>query len=209
MASYLASYRPLAITKRGRLAAHRLGIPPFVDGSCRREPDLQSDRPSITALCRAHMFAPRLQRNDEVAYITVKSTFGERCEGHYRLVAHLKVFDLSAFYEEVVDWYRTHALEIPSNCMVSGSRPIAYEGTNGRNDGRYRGMPEDVKLHFWDGEYRKRARRIGCFVHCQPLFVELYTPPSAIRPGLRRNLRACAWHSHASRAALSRGPSAR
>jgi hypothetical protein len=44
--------------------------PPFIDASCRREPDLESRYPSITALCREGHFAPHLHEGDVVAYMT-------------------------------------------------------------------------------------------------------------------------------------------
>jgi hypothetical protein len=42
MAIYLAKYYPLCSTPNGGHAARRYNIPPFVDGSCRREPDLEA-----------------------------------------------------------------------------------------------------------------------------------------------------------------------
>lgn len=58
---YLVTYRPLAYSVAGRKAAEAHGIPPFVDGSIRREPDLESAYPSISCLCRTARFAPRLR----------------------------------------------------------------------------------------------------------------------------------------------------
>ena len=69
---FLATFRPLIHSPGGRDAARRYGLPPFIDGSCRREPDLESPFPSITATCRAGKFAPRLVVGDRVAYLTVK-----------------------------------------------------------------------------------------------------------------------------------------
>lgn len=178
MACFLVSYKPLAIAPVGRHAAVMHGLPLFIDGSCRREPDLESPKPSITALCRAHMFAPRLGIGDEVVYITVKSAFGQQIEPHYRLVAHLRVIHLSDTHDAAALWYRSQGLAIPSNLMVTGNGPRPYEQTNGRNDNGYRNRPEDVKLRKWDGEYRERAKRIGRVVHCEPVYLELHNPPS-------------------------------
>ena len=36
---FLATFRPLIHSPGGRDAARRYGLPPFIDGSCRREPD--------------------------------------------------------------------------------------------------------------------------------------------------------------------------
>lgn len=178
MACFLVSYRPLACANVGRQAASTFSIPPYVDGSCRREPDLESPRPSITALCRAHMFVPRLAKNDEVVYITVRSTFGERgCRPHHRLVAHLRVIHLSASHDDAAKWYSEQSLPVPSNCMIQGSRPVPYEHTNGRNDKSYQGHPVDARLRNWDGEYRKRARNVGLVAHCEPLYLNILSPP--------------------------------
>ncbi len=189
MASFLASYRPLAISARGRHAAEQHDLPLYIDGSCRREPDFESAQPSITALCRANMFAPRLKVDDDVVYITVKSTFGARVEPHYRLVAHLRVVHLSESHDEAATWYLERALPIPSNCMVAGSEPKPYAETIGRSERAYRDHPEAVRLRWWDGEYRKRAKRIGRFVHCTPLFVELRDPPALFVSDFERTFR--------------------
>jgi len=55
MTSFLATYRPISASWRGRNAVTRYGIPPYVDASCRREPDFESPLPSISALCRVRL----------------------------------------------------------------------------------------------------------------------------------------------------------
>ncbi len=45
--SFLATYRPTAKTGSGRYAVQCYSLPPFVDGSCRREPDFESRFPSV------------------------------------------------------------------------------------------------------------------------------------------------------------------
>ena len=69
---FLNSYRPLQLTSGGRAAASGHGIAPYIDASCRREPDFEARWPTITALCRRTKFAPRLHVGDRVAYMTVK-----------------------------------------------------------------------------------------------------------------------------------------
>ena len=184
--SFLVTYRPLAVSNIGRNAAREHGLPPFVDGSCRREPDLQSSFPSISALCRTHVFAPRLSTGDEVVYITVLSNFGESgIEPHYRLVAHLAVTDVSDNHEEAASWYRARCIPVPSNCMITGSKPVPYEHTNGRNDKGYRGQPAEAKLRWWDGEYRSRSRKTGTLVHCKRLHLSLYNPGRIYRQDMK------------------------
>jgi len=178
MACYLVSYRPLATTGRGRKAALRDGLPLFVDGSCRREPDFEVPMPAVTSLCRGKFFVPRLTVDDLLVYMTVKSAFGDPAEpAHYRLTACFRVIDISASHEEAAVWYRTRGLAIPNNCMLQDSFPKPYSQTNGRNDGWLRGQPEQTKLRRWNGEYKIRAAAVPVVAHCDPLFLNIVNPP--------------------------------
>jgi hypothetical protein len=58
VAWFYNSFRPLLNTREGRAAIERFGLPPFIDGSCRREPDFQSEFPSISGL-RCFVFVSR------------------------------------------------------------------------------------------------------------------------------------------------------
>jgi hypothetical protein len=79
---FLATYRPLVRSLAGRQAIQEYSLPPFIDGSCRREPDFESPFPSITATCRGGNFAPRLREGDRVAYLTVRGRYhGDRESG--------------------------------------------------------------------------------------------------------------------------------
>lgn len=180
MSAFIVTYRPLAITARGRNAASQFGLPAFVDGSCRREPDLESHLPSISALCRLSKFAPRLKKDDEVLYLTVKSSFGQPTDTHYRVVAHLKVKEVFPSHSDAAAWYTNQGYAVPSNCMVSGNPPIPYAQTNGLTGRKYRNYSEAVRLNFWDGTYRKRSRQVGVFLACEPLWVELHQPPKLL-----------------------------
>jgi len=64
-------------SKPGRRAIEAFALPPFIDSSCRREPDLESRSPSISALCRRTKFAPRLYPTDRVVYITTKGRYDD------------------------------------------------------------------------------------------------------------------------------------
>lgn len=178
MACYLISYRPLAMTGRGRKAAVRDGLPLFVDGSCRREPDFEVQMPAVTSLCRGKFLVPRLVVGDLLVYTTVKSLFGNASEpAHYRLVACLRVVDISGSHEEAALWYLNKGLIVPNNCMLLGSSPKPYSQTNGRNDGWLRGQPECIKLRRWDGEYKSRAKKVPMVAHCVTLHLNLINPP--------------------------------
>lgn len=184
MTAFIVTYRPLAVSTRGRSAASRFSLPPFVDGSCRREPDLASPFPSISALCRLAKFAPRLSKNDEILYLTVKSSFGQPTETHYRVVAHLRVKQDFPSHAAAATWYATNGVTIPSNCMVPGNPPVPYEQTNGRSERAWRSYSEAMRLQFWDGMYRKRSRQIGLFFACEPLWLELHQPPKLLASDL-------------------------
>jgi hypothetical protein len=84
---FLATYRPLVKSRAGREAIRQHALLPFIDGSCRREPDFESRFPSIAAICRAGTFAPRLLVGDRIAYLTVKGKYVGAREFGWRLVA--------------------------------------------------------------------------------------------------------------------------
>lgn len=166
MASFLVTFRPLVNRKAGRVAAKQFGLPPFIDGSCRREPDFESKHPSISALCRGKNFAPRLGVGDTAVYLTTKSRWGGHPETHWRLVAVLSVVARFGSHEEGAEWYRSRGLPLPSNCWVKENPPIPYERT-----------VQDSPWETWDRAYRARARRCPVFLATDPLFCELWQPP--------------------------------
>ena len=170
MAFYLNSYHPLCLTVAGRDASRRFGIDPFVDGSIRREPDLEHDFPAITCLCRGDRFAPRLDEDDRVAYMTTKQTFGLRVP-HRRLTAVLRPIKVFDSHEEAADWYRERQMPLPNNCLVPGNRAKPLNHTHQRSPARKCGA--DGGCGSWDGRYWKRARRWGTFVICEKLFCDL------------------------------------
>ena len=73
---YLCSFTPLGVNKRGRAAADVAGLPWFIDGSCRREPDFENSRPSISALCRAWKFVPRNSGSDPARRVYAAAALG-------------------------------------------------------------------------------------------------------------------------------------
>src|SRR4051794_3898321 len=103
---FLNTFRPLVCSAYGRSASKLLKIPPYVDASIRREPDLQHKWPSISCLCRGERFAPRLRVGDHVAYLTVKGRYGDS-ERHRRLVAVLEVVKLFDSHGQAAAWYRS------------------------------------------------------------------------------------------------------
>jgi hypothetical protein len=144
---------------------------PFVDGSIRREPDLEHPFPTITCLCRAGKFAPRLTVGDVVAYLTKKATFGTR-SAHRRLVAALRVIEVFDSHAAGATWYRGRNLSPPNNCLVNGNaaRPLDHSHRQFQAGDCF----GDARTHrTWDAVYRLRARIFGTFVVCEPLFCDL------------------------------------
>jgi hypothetical protein len=123
VAWFYNSFRPLLNTSAGRAAVHRFELAPYIDGSCRREPDFESEFPSISGLCRKDKFAPRLHVGDTTIYVTTKGGWGRR------LVAVLRVRERFESHDEAAAWYRELGLPLPSNCWVDGNPPIPYEQT--------------------------------------------------------------------------------
>ncbi len=162
---FVNSYAPLAFTRVGRVASKEHNVPPFVDGSIRREPDFEHPFPAITCLCRGKNFAPRLKVGDIVAYVTKKATYGTSC-AHQRLTTVLRVLGVFDSHAAGADWYHRRGLPLPNNCMVAGNSAVPLRRSHcicGSCGGRKRTHRE------WDAEYRRRAREYGTFVVCKPL----------------------------------------
>ncbi len=103
-------------------------LPPFIDGSCRREPDFESRFPSITSLCRGGKFAPKLLPGDLVIYMTTKGKWlsGEK---HRRLVGILKVLEKTLNQYVASEWYSHRGLTLSSNCLDDGNSPMEFSKT--------------------------------------------------------------------------------
>jgi len=170
MAIYLNTYRPLASSKAGWRIIERHALPPYVDASIRREPDLQSLYPSISALCRGRFFAPRLYEGDTVVYMTVKEEYPGQQEPHRRLVTVLDVLKRFESHADAARWNRGQNLPLPSNCMTSGNLPLPLSMAVSKHPCNDDGCE-------WDEGYQRRATRWGTLLACKVLFLELTAPP--------------------------------
>jgi hypothetical protein len=165
---YLTTYRALVRNTAGREAIQTYNLPPFVDGSCRREPDFEAAYPSITAICRGRNFAPRLRIGDRIVYLSKKQKYlGQYSSPHWRLTSVLEVFKRFETHREAAEWYRDNGLNVLSNCMVAGNDPLPLDQTDRK----------EKNLKEWNGKYYLRARRVGVFLACQKLYMELWKPP--------------------------------
>lgn len=172
MTYYLNSYKPLCSSAQGLAAISQHGYPPFVDGSCRREPDFQAPFPSITALCRGAKFAPKLQPGDVIAYITVKGRYCRRMVAVLKVIEHLKdhpTASQSKYY---------NGAKLPGNCMVIGNPPLLFDHTNQPEEYRKLKMPDAAKIRKWDGRYSIRANHHPDFIVCETICMNLHTPPA-------------------------------
>ncbi|EYF08174.1 hypothetical protein [Chondromyces apiculatus] len=214
MTEYLVVFQPLCINGAGKKAILKHGYPPFVDGSCRREPDLQSDFPSISALCRRGKFAPRLKEGDRVAYLTVKRAWDDSSSRHWRLVAWLEVHEAFEDHRKAAAWYKKNDLVLPRNCMAPDNPPLPLDHTintvpkNERSpvSGKLRGNARVVTpdgplrrtskhsiqrtaagdaLKVWDQFYKDRADEHGNFLACKLLWKELHEPPRVTEEDFR------------------------
>jgi hypothetical protein len=179
---YLATFRPLILTAGGRAAAKQYGLPSFIDGSCRREPDFESPFPSITATCRSGNFAPRLDVGDRVVYLTVKAKYEGDATPGWRLVAVLSVNNRFSDHHEAARWYTLKGSSLPSNCLVPDNPPKAFELTN-------RNPPAEIKkrvrlqsdsrlaIRLWDATYRQRVSEWPVFLATTAEFLQLNHPP--------------------------------
>ncbi len=187
---FLVTYRPLVKNRDGREAIRRHAFQPFIDGSCRREPDFESAFPSITATCRGRNFAPRVEVGDRIAYLTVKDKYLDDAKSGWRLVAVLKVIKRFSSPYEAALWYTEKGQPVPSNCFVEGNLPKPYEFTN-------RDPPSKIKrrvaatgdfiraIRLWDKTYRRRITTSPVFLVTQAEFIELNNPPQLREDQLR------------------------
>lgn len=176
---FLATYRPLINTVHGRRAVDFYGQAPFVDGSCRREPDFEAGYPAITALCRSGNFAPRLRPDDRVIFLTKKGKYlDDRIKG-WRLVSILKVIERFEDHGKAAEWYRRRRLSLPNNCLVGGNDPVRCELTHGhpKAEIRRRGRGDaEGTIRLWDAVYQQRTTRWPIILVCESLYLDLHTP---------------------------------
>lgn len=146
----------------------KYGLPPYVNGMSRREPDFESAFPSISASSRGRNFAPRLRPGDTVVYTTTKGRWGGLPAPHWRLAAVLEVHRRFETHADAAAWYRARRLPVPSNCVVNGNPPLPVPLT------LHHGAAHDGD---WDAVCLARAAETGAFLACLPRFVELHDPP--------------------------------
>lgn len=146
---YLVTFTPLCYKNEDGYAIIHNNQPKFVDSSSRREPELESEYPSISSICRADKLTSRLAEGDIIAYISKKWGYSA-LKNHRRLVAILKIIKKCENHEEAAQFYKAKNLKIPSNCIVNGSQPYErqYIGLDCYDEQKYKDRVNDYPLYF-------------------------------------------------------------
>ena len=192
----LNTYTPLCYTKYGRKAIEKYGFAPYIDCSCRREPDFVNPFPSITALCRGRGCAPRLNERDRIVYMTVKGNYDNFNERHNRLVAILEIYKRFESHEKAASWYKEQGIALPSNCLVEGNPPLSVDKTIGlksplmkrilKRSSEHQNKQLDAHIAAWDKEYWDKCKKYPVFLTCKKIFLELQNPPIITSADLKK-----------------------
>lgn len=177
MGIFLNSFNPLCSTRRGRVASEKYSLPPFIDGSCRREPDLESEFPPITGICRKSKLLSRLAVGDIVIYITNK---GENLGGipHWRLVSILRVLEIAPTHQEAQKFYTERGIKTPNNLFVEGNEPYSLEKTHLRGSSGYSKREGRPSVEEWNAIYKVRSREEKRVAICEKMLTDLWEPIS-------------------------------
>jgi hypothetical protein len=168
---YLLSYCPLAHSRYGREVATRNGMPPYVDASCRREPDFELTSPFVSGLCRPN-FISTLNVGDVLVYVTKMSAVHR--EGR-RLVAVLQLDRPFVSHAAAAAWYQASGVRPPYSCIVPGNDPLPITVTNPKMTP---GTAKFTDSKLWDrAVYAPRAKGCTQCFSCSALFLNLHTPP--------------------------------
>ncbi|SFH39270.1 hypothetical protein [Pontibacter chinhatensis] len=196
----LVTYQPLCYTLLGIEAIQTKGLPPFIDASCRREPDFEGVFPSISALCRKNKLAPQLRQGDIVVYLTKPGKF--QCsrpylrQDEYKLTGILEVVDTFKDHVAAGMWFDANGYALPSNCLVAGNAPKRLFETGGdfksqRELKAFLAMEQekqsrvaDTRVRAWDRQYQQRAVEFPSFVVTRPVYLDLNNPISLFRAEL-------------------------
>jgi hypothetical protein len=189
----------LCLTNTGINAIDKYTLAPFIDSSCRREPDFENPYPSITALCRQGTFAPHLKIDDIVVYITVCGK-QEPFKFGYHLVAILQVTDVYETHSIAQEEYLKTGLPIPSNCMVSDNPPLEFSRTGGNfskksDEKRFFSKTHEKqkeigrkRIQSWDRSYFYKSQKWKCFVKTNPLYLNTKNPPTVLMSDFKKIL---------------------
>lgn len=184
----LNSFHPLCKNDLGKRAIQNYNLPPFIDSSCRREPDFENEYPSISSICRGSKFAPHLKMNDIVVYITIKGNYEPYEQNHYRIVAILQVIDIYKTHQIGQIEYSKLNVTVPSNCMVANNPPNRFERTAGNFDtskqikqflGNTPANQATIgasRLYHWNNAYLWRSNQWPSFIRTKTIYKNYHNP---------------------------------
>ncbi|WP_417588794.1 hypothetical protein [Owenweeksia hongkongensis] len=187
---YLNSFTPLYVNRVGRQAASQNNIPPFVDGSCRREPDFENPFPAISELCRPKKFISRLSEKDIVIYITKASRYKSN-DSQWSFVAALEVIKLLNSHEDAVEYYEKMGVPVSHNIMYHANEPLSWEFTHGICGFKWKGLNEAQRIRRWNHGYKERAQNNPLVAICKPWEGQLHldNPPVIDRNMMKKIFR--------------------
>lgn len=162
----LVTFQPICFKKKGLDAIQKFDFPPYIDGSCRREPDFENPFPSISALCRGNKFAPTLKKGDTAIYLSKKGTYNLGFK-HWKLVAIVEVIERFETHAAAALWYSKQNLKLPNNCMVNNNPHLSLDETSG-----FWG----VDVNEWNNYYLEKSKTHSVFLVCKSIYTELHNP---------------------------------
>lgn len=189
----LNSFRPLCMNELGQRAITTYNFPPFIDASCRREPDFQNPFPSISALCRQGKFAPHLRIGDIILYMTLQGHYSPYNEKHHRIVAILQVEEVYSTHQQGQIEYSKLKIATPSNCMVNGNLPFDFDKTagnfkTGKELKHFLMHNQQTQLTIgqrylghWDNNYLQKSQQWTSFIRTKTLYKNLVDPVPVFR----------------------------
>lgn len=166
MAVFLNSYYPLCTTKKGRDSSIKFKLLPFLDGSCRREPDFEKNKPAITGLCRTNKLVPRLEKGDLVIYITNKRKY-YNSESERYFVGILEVEKILESHKLAMGWYQNNEYELSQNIICENTKPLESEFTHRFIDTDFKNNDGEANIRRWNGFYKGRSRDYPLVAQCK------------------------------------------
>lgn len=189
MNCYLCFYDPLIATKQGRRALFTHPLPSFIDGSCRREPDLDLDYPSVSSIRDGQSLVPNLRVGDKLVYLASKEFYFGSTVAHWRLVAILNVFEEFRSHRDAFLWYAQLGSRIPSNCLVDTNDPEPFGLTHGcvppQLKDKVGKVTHEELVRLWDAEHWHSAGRQPLFFATEPVHLEIVAPNYLTREDMR------------------------
>lgn len=157
---YLNTFQPLCINRFGRKNIATFGLVPFIDGSCRREPDFQNPYPAITQLCRPGKLVPRLSVGDLVIYLTKLGNYGNP-PAHWNFIAILDVLSLQPIHSSAANYYLANNIPISQNIINNHTAPFLLNMTHGLSGFPHGNLNPNRIISIWDNNYISRANNFS------------------------------------------------